>query len=177
MLKNSLTASFLGITGHYYNPPYSKHMDEQPKDKKILLSLKPRLVEMLQQIIEQTGATGNQDAIRRAIADYYRRTLPAYTQRPPSARLNRTPEERAQDDLDAKASIIEKKRAQAVSMCEALGGEVRGGACHYKTFTKAYGTKVHSGVSSISLETISQDTLDKQFINTTREEAIEQGLL
>jgi hypothetical protein len=152
-------------------------MEEKQKDKKILLSLKPRIMEMLQQIIEQTGATGNQDAIRRAISDYYRRTLPVYTQRVPSARLNRTPEERAQDDLDAKQAILEKKRAQAVSMCEALGGEVKGGSCHYRTFTKQYGTKVHAGVSSISLETISQETLDKQFINTSREEAIEQGLL
>lgn len=150
---------------------------EQPKDKKILLSLKPRIVEMLQEIIEQTGATGNQDAIRRAISDYYRRTLPAYTQRVPSARVSKTPEQRAQEELEAKQAIAEKKKARAYELCYALGGEIKGGSCHYRTFTKQYGTKVHAGASSISLETISDETVANQFINTTREEAEAQGLL
>jgi hypothetical protein len=147
------------------------------KPKTMILTLNESIEGMIIRIQERSGAMNRQDAIRRAITAYHEELMPAYAQRPLSKRLNRTPEERAQDDIDAKASIIEKKRAQAVSLCEELGGEVRGGACHYKTFTKAYGTKVHSGVSSISLETISQETLDKQFINTTREEAEAQGLL
>jgi len=150
-------------------------MDKKPKT--MILTLNESIEGMITRIQERSGAMNRQDAIRRAITAYHEELMPAYTQKLPSQRLNRTPEQRAQDDLDAKAAIIEKKRAQAVAMCEALGGEVRGGACHYKTFTKQYGTKVHAGVSSISLETISQETLDKQFINTSREEAEAQGLL
>jgi len=145
--------------------------------KKVVTYFNKSLEEMTLKLIDAKGFENFQDVIKQSVRLMYDGAFPAYANRPLSTRLNRTPEERAQDDLDAKASVIEKKRAQAVSMCEALGGEVRGGACHYKTFTKAYGTKVHAGVSSISLETISQETLDKQFINTTREEAIEQGLM
>lgn len=146
--------------------------------KRVVTYFTAPIEEMSQKLIEEKGYINHQDVILHAVRLLYADTYKAsYLQKIPSARLSRTPEQRAQDDIDAKQSLADKKKEASYAMCHALGGEIKGGACHYRTFTKAYGTKVHAGASSISLETISDETIQNQFINTTREEAQAQGLL
>lgn len=152
-------------------------MEEQKKDKKILLSLKPRLVEMLQQIIEQTGATGNQDAIRRSITAYHKQVFPAYSQRTPSQRLNRTPEERARDIIEQKKSLEDQKKQDQLELAARLNGEIKGNSVTYRTFTKKYGTKIHEGSSTVALDLLTEDHINNQFQNTTKEECEAQGIV
>jgi hypothetical protein len=138
--------------------------------KKILLTLNDPNERMLNDLIEKTGAINLQDAMRRCITAYHQTLFPAYTQKITTPRAQRTPEERAQEEIEKKKAIEENKKESALMVCDALGGTIIGSSCHFKTYSKMYGNKIHEGAQAVPLDILTDDYLDRQYINTSKEE-------
>lgn len=145
--------------------------------KRVVTFLTKPIEEMSQKLIEEKGYINHQDVILHAIRSLYAENFPAYTQKQASQRLNRTPQERAEDEVNHKKAKAEIERAEKLAICEVLGGKVVGNSCEYRIFSKKYGTKVHEGALTVHLDALTEDHIEKQFENTTREECIAQGLL
>lgn len=145
--------------------------------KRVVTFLTKPLEEMSLKLIEEKGYINHQDVILHAIRSLYSESFPAYTQKQPSQRLNRTPQERAEDEVNHKKAKAEIERNEKLGICEVLGGTVVGNSCEYRVFTKKYGTKIHEGVVTVALDTLAEDHIEKQFDNTTPEECKAQGLM
>tara|TARA_R110000868_G_scaffold346759_1_gene607912 strand:+ start:824 stop:1285 length:462 start_codon:yes stop_codon:yes gene_type:complete len=145
--------------------------------KRVVCYLAKPLEEMAQKLIDEKGYNNTQAVLFEGLRKLYDATFPAYTLKQPSqARAQRTPEERAQEEIMKKKAVEEQKKEDALSICDALGGNVIGNSCHFKTYSKMYGKKIHEGAQAVPLDQLHENLLDQQYINTSKAEVAEQGL-
>lgn len=144
--------------------------------KRVVCYLAKPLEDMAQKLIDEKGYNNTQAVLFEGLRKLYDATFPAYTQRQPSERIKRSPEERAQDEIDHKKALEAQKRENALNICTLLNGTVNGNSCQFKTYSKMYGKKIHEGSLSVPLDTLTEDYLDKQYTNTSPKEVAEQGL-
>lgn len=148
--------------------------------KRKQITVSDRHQEMLDELIEHTGAVNETEVFRNALVLYYSKELGSYTaiqkkrldQKPePADRTARRRQQKEQDKKDAEA--------YGQSICEQLDGasykEGSSMICRWKTYDLVNAKHVIVGEREVPFEQLNDDHVEEQYQNGTKEE-VEQAI-